>query len=50
MVEDDLKKALVRPPSSVLIVDYVDIEDNPTFPPESVRTRIADFVKNCPIV
>ena len=50
MVEDDLKKALVCPPSSILIVDDVDIAGNPYFPPESVRTRIADFVKNCPNV
>ena len=50
MVEDDLKKALVRPPSSVLIVDYVDFKDNEIFPPASVRTRIANFVENCPTV
>ena len=50
MVEDYLKKDLVRPPSSILIVDYAKIKKEIFFPPESVRTRIANFVKNCPTV
>ena len=48
MVEEELKKDLVPPPTSVLVVDSIDWGDDFYFPSDSVRTRIADFVKNCP--
>ena len=47
MVEEELKKDLVPPPTSVLVVDQ-DLGDDYGFPSASVRTRIAEFVKNCP--
>ena len=46
MVEEELKKDLVPPPTSVLVVDR-GWEDG--YSPFGIaRTRIADFVKNCP--
>ena len=48
MVEEELKKDLVPPPTSVLVVDDMDWGDDYNFPSASVRTRIAEFVKNCP--
>ena len=44
MVEEELKKDLVPPPTSVLVVDQKDWGDDYCFP----SARIAEFVKNCP--
>ena len=50
MVEEELKKDLVPPPTSVLVVYGKDWGHDNCFPSTSARTRIADFVKNCPTV
>merc|ERR1711872_373013 len=50
MVEEDLKKCLVTPPSSVLVVYGLDWNIPLFFPTDSVRANIAAFVKRCPTI
>merc|ERR1711872_785048 len=51
MVEENLRKALIPPPSSVLVIGREDYAGgDQLFPPASLRSRLADFVKRSPTV
>jgi len=51
IVEENLRNALVPPPSSVLvIVGHLQHSPLDLFPPLSLRSRLADFVKRGPTV
>ena len=51
MVEENLRNALIPPPSSVLVIGPEDYAGgDQLFPPLSLRSRLADFVKRGPTV
>merc|ERR1711872_35324 len=51
MVKENLRNALIPPPSSVLVIGPEDYAGgDQLFPPLSLRSRLADFVKKGPTV